>query len=405
VRAQLAAAMAKLEEQEATSKAGTAEEVERQRQLAAREEQERLERVEHLKAAAMRRLGQQGIAKGWTTWVEKFEARRRNEQMMRAAGARLLRPKLTASFAHWRHGWEAAMRLAQEKATRAEMEAQKRELAEKRAAIERELWAQRQENSRIVLERMALEDERDRLLDKMERMTREREAAMKRIATREEESYARELSAAHVAEDASILAQQQAEEQQQVMETRMKHLLQEQRTTLLADTARVKDELNESTAREERLQSELREQREAMRELERQVRTMAAEQSRHAPAAEPKAPTKYKKGSVLGNLDLDEASGKTVAEQLKDVLTKNAGRVIDLFREWDADGDGVVSRKEFHKAMPALGLEVPKKEIDALFDTWDPDNSGSIEYSELKKLLQPVSKEAARRKSTAPNKK
>jgi len=297
------------------------------------------------------------------------------------------------------------MRLAQEKATRAEMEAQKRELAEKRAAIERELWAQRQENSRIVLERMALEDERDRLLDKMERMTREREAAMKRIATREEESYARELSAAHVAEDASILAQQQAEEQQQVMETRMKHLLQEQRTTLLADTARVKDELNESTAREERLQSELREQREAMRELERQVRTMAAEQSRHAPAAEPKAPTKYKKGSVLGNLDLDEASGKTVAEQLKDVLTKNAGRVIDLFREWDADGDGVVSRKEFHKAMPALGLEVPKKEIDALFDTWDPDNSGSIEYSELKKLLQPVSKEAARRKSTAPNKK
>ena len=35
-------------------------------------------------------------------------------------------------------------------------------------------------------------------------------------------------------------------------------------------------------------------------------------------------------------------------------------RVIDLFREWDEDGDGTVSKKEFRKAMPLLGLEVPK---------------------------------------------
>ena len=43
-----------------------------------------------------------------------------------------------------------------------------------------------------------------------------------------------------------------------------------------------------------------------------------------------------------------------------------------MFREWDTDGDGEVSRKEFHKAMPLLGLDVAKEEIDKLFNEWDP---------------------------------
>jgi Ca2+-binding EF-hand superfamily protein len=38
-------------------------------------------------------------------------------------------------------------------------------------------------------------------------------------------------------------------------------------------------------------------------------------------------------------------------------------RVIDLFREWDEDGSGTVSKKEFRKAMPMLGLQLPEKEV------------------------------------------
>ena len=38
--------------------------------------------------------------------------------------------------------------------------------------------------------------------------------------------------------------------------------------------------------------------------------------------------------------------------------------------------------------MPILGLEAPKKEIDALFDQFDPDGGGSITYDELKKALR-----------------
>ena len=63
-------------------------------------------------------------------------------------------------------------------------------------------------------------------------------------------------------------------------------------------------------------------------------------------------------------------------------------QVMDLFREWDVDGDGEVSKKEFHRAMPALGLDVPKKEVEALFDSWDKDGGGSLGYKELTKILR-----------------
>ena len=60
---------------------------------------------------------------------------------------------------------------------------------------------------------------------------------------------------------------------------------------------------------------------------------------------------------MLGNFDIDEDSELTVAEQLGAALKANAGRVIDLFRGWDTDGDGEVSRKEFHKAVRALEFD------------------------------------------------
>ena len=62
--------------------------------------------------------------------------------------------------------------------------------------------------------------------------------------------------------------------------------------------------------------------------------------------------------NVTGSFQLDDS--QPVQEQLRDLLTQNAVRVIDLFREWDEDGDGTVSKKEFRKAMPMLGLQLPE---------------------------------------------
>ena len=67
--------------------------------------------------------------------------------------------------------------------------------------------------------------------------------------------------------------------------------------------------------------------------------------------------------TLLQGLDIDEDSDKSVAEQLRDALKKNAVRVVDLFREWDDDGSGVVTRPEFDKAMPMLGFDGPMQVV------------------------------------------
>ena len=81
---------------------------------------------------------------------------------------------------------------------------------------------------------------------------------------------------------------------------------------------------------------------------------------------------------------------RPMQEILREALALSATRVIDLFKEWDEDGDGVVTKKEFRRAVPMLGLDpVPSKaDIDALFDQWDPDGSGNIDFKELNKILR-----------------
>jgi hypothetical protein len=113
---------------------------------------------------------------------------------------------------------------------------------------------------------------------------------------------------------------------------------------------------------------------------------------------------------LLQGMDIDEDSDKTVGEQLREALSKAAVRVIDLFREWDEvvlctsnpmphqpahasvarrqDGNGKVSKAEFHKAMGYLQFNAPAEAIDELFDSWDPDGSGLLTMDELQKELR-----------------
>ena len=101
-----------------------------------------------------------------------------------------------------------------------------------------------------------------------------------------------------------------------------------------------------------------------------------------------------RKGTVLRGLQVDVESDVPVTEQIMASLQKNSVRVMDLFREWDEDGDGVITKKEFCRSMPRLGIVAPSKEFELLFDTFDPDGSGAIDMKELQKGL--------RRKSASP---
>jgi Ca2+-binding EF-hand superfamily protein len=88
-------------------------------------------------------------------------------------------------------------------------------------------------------------------------------------------------------------------------------------------------------------------------------------------------------------INYDPNSGKSLQEGLRDALTANASRVMDLFRDWDMDGNGLISKAEFRKAIRLLaGSAIPREEIDGLFDSFDKDKGGTIDARELGKILR-----------------
>eukprot|EP00966_Prymnesium_polylepis_P008286 190744-Prymnesium_polylepis.1 len=93
------------------------------------------QRMEHLQRVAMRRLGQQELAKGWSAWTETYLEGLRKRNLLKQAGARLTRPRLIACVAHWRDNWE----VAQKRAFAQSMEGRLQEEMRLRQAAEAEL--------------------------------------------------------------------------------------------------------------------------------------------------------------------------------------------------------------------------------------------------------------------------
>ena len=88
----------------------------------------------------------------------------------------------------------------------------------------------------------------------------------------------------------------------------------------------------------------------------------------------------------MQGIDLDES--KPVAEQLRAALKKNSMKVVTLFKEWDDDESGSITKKEFRRGMREMGLEFPPDAMDELFNEWDPDGSGELSLRELSKQLR-----------------
>ena len=93
-------------------------------------------------------------------------------------------------------------------------------------------------------------------------------------------------------------------------------------------------------------------------------------------------------GQALEAVALLQDNDKSVQENLRDTLVHHALRVMDLFREWDADGNGEITKEEFRKALPMLGLHATKDAVDELFEGFDTDDSGSLSFRELNRQLR-----------------
>ena len=90
--------------------------------------------------------------------------------------------------------------------------------------------------------------------------------------------------------------------------------------------------------------------------------------------------------------------GASVVARLREALARVGTRVVDVFKQWDYNGDGQISREEFNMAMPLLGVRASPAELEQLFAIFDPDRSGTVDYRELNAQLRHITATGAHTK-------
>jgi len=325
-----------------------------------------------MRAKASKRLLNKDIARGFEAWQALYEEKRHAMAKLRASSNRLRTPALAAAWSFWAKDHAEALR-----------QAKYDELVAQTQSVEAQLRQARYEAKQLAIVRVAQDDENRLLREQVSMLSGVRLQQSEAIA-----SYAdlpAELDRLKQAVATAEASAQEATAKRGEMEADVLRQLDESKALL----ARLLDEQKQRLLQNEEMRlagydkaasaaaAKLAKVQEAAEETERALR----EEIRRL--KEEKAPKKKS-----GLIDLDESPGAPpYAEQIATALRENSTRVLDLFRSWDADGDGQVSRAEFHRAMPALGLDVPKKDIDELFSEWDVDGGGEIGYGELRKIL------------------
>jgi len=389
--------------------------------MALQEEKEKEGRVELLRRQVTRRIMNSGISRGFTAWVELWEAKAYAIRRLREVGNKLRAPEVSVMFGYWGDECAEAKRLAERE--RLEREANSLEAQLRRARFEAG-------QQRLVV--VAHEDEIMALKERLGMLNDEvvdRESGLRyvpdlRVENAELRAAKDEASErAELAERLRLEAEEDIKQERIEQEKLLQRLLSEQRRHLEGEIADLKnqilahtDEYEKKAGGRAQLEMTISQLKREIAALERKSReeeatfqrereglnasiqglnaSLEEEKEKAKIKAKPKPkptppPEKKKKTSPLGDLDLDEGpDAPPISQQLAAALRKSAGKVLDLFRNWDDNGDGEVSRAEFHKAMPALGLNVPKKDIDDLFTEWDSDGGGAIGYKEMQKILR-----------------
>ena len=66
--------------------------------------------------------------------------------------------------------------------------------------------------------------------------------------------------------------------------------------------------------------------------------------------------------TVFGRQLALDGDASHAIEQLQAALSASLARVIDVFREWDEDGNSTVSKREFRRVLPMLGFSNASRE-------------------------------------------
>ena len=367
--------------------------------LALASQQEKEARIELLRRQISRRMFNRQLARGWQCYLEFYQSKTYAMSRLQKCAQKLKSPELATAFEFW-----------QSETYEAKRQQHVLQLEKLSKSLEAQLRQSRHEVGQANMIKIANADEIVALREKLteahaEVRDREARVAILRIYEREVEdlrlTQQAALDAQKISEEKKVEAEEDSVKQRESDKELLERLLAEQRRDFMqeqeAARERLKAQADERKAYEDQITDLTKsmtmntaEREKAEAALKDEISKLKAEIMR---LRKPK-PVKAKAGeggvkpSPLGKMDLDEGpDAPPISQQLAAALKKNSARVLDLFRSWDADGDGEVSRAEFHKAMPALGLEVPKKDIDDLFSEWDKDGGGALGLRELQKIL------------------
>ena len=125
----------------------------------------------------------------------------------------------------------------------------------------------------------------------------------------------------------------------------------------------------------------------------RNLEKMAKHQADHSRMAKPTAKAMNRsyvsaRVSVVPEfVKLEPRDDISVQEQLHGLLKQHSVRLIDLFRQWDPDGNGGISFDEFREGFAALGYLAPTRELKAVFKSMDANHDNFVEFEEFKVAL------------------
>ena len=83
-----------------------------------------------------------------------------------------------------------------------------------------------------------------------------------------------------------------------------------------------------------------------------------------------------------------QAAGTLLSRELRHKLSNGWVRVNDLFKSWDANGDGLITRREFMRGVAVVGVSMSHGDVSQLFSVFDKDESGQLDYRELHSLMR-----------------
>ena len=111
------------------------------------------------------------------------------------------------------------------------------------------------------------------------------------------------------------------------------------------------------------------------------IRKITSRSSRMHGNGKPSVPSATKKTFIAN--DKNKKSLQGIKNSLVDKLYQQSSSLRNVFRKFDIDGSGELSRDEFRQAVAKLGFDPNSKEVDEILNVVDSDGNDNIDLAEF----------------------